>query len=106
MGVYWGFYGKLKKIEIVKSDAYNYDFYTPRHRVGCNSFDIVCVCVCLCVTTLTAKRTDIQTCISVCRSSERISRSSSKVKVIGQRSRSLGQKRLSGLSIVYETEYI
>ena len=54
-------------------------FYTPRlWRVGCNSFDIVCVCVCVCVsiTTLTAKRTDIRTWISACRSSGRISRSS------------------------------
>ncbi len=61
-------------------------------RVGCNSFDIMCLCVCLCVTTLTGKRTDRQTWISVCRSSGRISRLSSKVKVIGQRSRSLGRK--------------
>ncbi len=75
-------------------------FFTPHvtlWRVGCNSFDIVCVSVCLCVClcvrlTLTAKRMDIQTWISVCRSSGRISRSSSMVKVIGQRSKSLGQK--------------
>ncbi len=65
-------------------------------RVRCNSVDIVSVCVCLsvcvCVTTLTAKRTDIHTWISLCRSSGRISRSSSKIKVIVQRSKSLGQK--------------
>ena len=58
--------------------------------MGCNSFDIVCPSV----TTLTAERTSIQTWFLVCRSSGRISRSSSKVKVIGQRSRSLGQKCL------------
>ncbi len=52
----------------------------------------VCLCVGVSVTTLMAKRTDIQTWIPACRSSGRISRSSSKVKVIGQRSRSLGQK--------------
>ncbi len=75
-------------------------FITPHvtlWRVGYNSFDIVCVSVCVSVCvcvrlTLTAKRMDIQTWISVCRSSGRISRSSLKVKVIGQRSRSLGQK--------------
>ncbi len=68
-------------------------YYTRRlWRVGCNSFGIVCVSVSVSVTTLMAKRTDIQTWISACRSSGRISRSSLKVKVIGQRSRSLGQK--------------
>ncbi len=74
--------------------------YTPRHVCDVSGVIVltscvcvcVCVSVCLCVTTLTAKRTDIQTWISVCRSSWRISRSSSKVKVIGQRSRSLGQE--------------
>ncbi len=85
-------------------------FYTPCHVCDVSGVIVltssVCVCVCLCVTTLTAKRTDIQTRISVCRSSGRISRSSSKVKVIGQGSRSLGQKTFSGLPIVYGTEYI
>ena len=38
------------------------------------------------------ERTDVQTFIFVCRSSGRPSRSSLKVKVIGQRSRSPGQK--------------
>ena len=41
---------------------------------------------------LTAERTDVQTLILAWRSSGRLSRSSSKVKVIGQRSRSPGQK--------------
>ncbi len=45
----------------------------------------VCVSVCL---TILAKRTDIQACISACRSRLKVSRSSYKVKVIGQRSRS------------------
>ena len=72
-------------------------FITPSVGDGCNSFDIVClsfcvcVCVCLSVTTLTSERTDIRTWFLVCRSSGRISRSSSKVKVVGQRSRSPGQ---------------
>ncbi len=49
------------------------DFYTPcLWRVGCNSFDIICVCV----TTLTTKRTDIWAWISACRSRGMISRSS------------------------------
>ena len=49
-----------------------------------------CLCVCL---ALTAERTDIQTLILACRSSGRIYRSSLKVKVTGQRSRSPGQKQ-------------
>ena len=53
----------------------------------------LCVILSVCLA-LTAERTDIQTCILACRSSGRISRSSSKVKVIGQRSRSPGQKNV------------
>ncbi len=76
--------------------------HTPNHKIitthVCDVSGVivltssVCVCVCLCVTTLTAKWTSIQNWILVCWSSGRISRSSSKVKVIGQRSRSLDQK--------------
>ncbi len=67
--------------------------FTPRVSDGCNSFAIVILSFCLSVClALTAKRTDIRTWFSVCRSSGRISRSSSKVKVIGQRSMSPGQK--------------
>ena len=40
-------------------------YYTPRHVCDMSGVIVltssVCVCVCLCVTTLTAKRTDIQT---------------------------------------------
>ncbi len=47
----------------------HYNFYTPRHVCDVSGVIVltscVCVCVCLsvcvCVTTLTAKRTDIQT---------------------------------------------
>ncbi len=46
----------------------------------------------VCVATLTAERTDIQIWLFVCRSSGRISRSSSKIKGIGQMSRSWGKK--------------
>ena len=64
---------------------------TRRVSGWCNSFGIVCVCTYACVClTLTGKRTDIQTWFLAWRSSGRISRSSSKVKVIGQRSRSQG----------------
>ncbi len=39
-------------------------FYTPRlWRVGCHSFDIVCLWLCVSVTTLTAERTDVRTWI-------------------------------------------
>ena len=56
----------------------------------------VSVWVCLSVRlTLLAKRTDIRTWILAYRSSGRISRSSSKVKLIGQRSWSPGQKTFS-----------
>ncbi len=63
----------------------------------CNSFDVVCLCVCpsICLT-LPAKRTNTQTWILAKRYSGRISRSSLKVKVIGQRSRSPGQKKFYG----------
>ncbi len=76
--------------------------FTPCFNDGYNSFDIVCLCVRVCVTTLLAKWTDIWTWISGCRSSGWISRSSSKVKVIDQRSRSPGQKRFLGLPIMDE----
>ncbi len=53
----------------------------------------VCVCVCVCVCpsvrlTILAEWTDIQTWTLACRSGLSISRMSSNVKVIGQRSRS------------------
>ncbi len=57
--------------------------FTPRISDGCNSFDIVCLCVCVCLS-VTTLRTNRQTWMLVCRSSGRISRSSSKVKVKGQ----------------------
>ncbi len=63
--------------------------FTPSVSDRCNSFGTICVYVCL---ALTSERTNIQTWILVWTSSGRISRSSSKVKVIGQRSRSPGQK--------------
>ncbi len=50
----------------------------------------MCVSVSVCLA-LTAERTDVQTWILACRSSGKISRSSLKVKVIGQRSTSPGQ---------------
>ena len=67
-----------------------YIYYTPNlWRDGCNSFGIVCLFVRL---TLGTEWTDIRSWILAWRSSGRISRSSSKIKVIGQRSRSPGQK--------------
>ncbi len=52
------------------------------------------VLVWVCVTTLRTEQTDTWTSISASRSSGRISRSSSKVKVVRQRSRSPGQNNV------------
>ncbi len=68
-----------------------YSIFTPSVSDGCNSFGTFSVCVCVCLA-LTGERTNIRTWILVWRSSGRISSSSLKVKVIGQRSRSPGQK--------------
>ncbi len=82
-------------------------------RVGCNSFDIVCVCVCVCV------------CLCVCvLPLSRLNRQTYRLefRYVGQLEGYLGQlrrsrscvkdqghwvkKRFSGLPIVYGTEYI
>ncbi len=61
--------------------------------MGDKSPESVCLCVRL---TLLAERIDIQTWIMAWMSSGRISRSSLLVKVVGQRSRSWGQKMFIG----------
>ena len=69
------------------------------HPASATGVIVLASCVCVWVwvwvfLALTAERTDVQTWILACRSSGRASRSSSKVKVIGQRSRSPGQKNV------------
>ena len=62
------------------------------HPASAKGVIVLTSSVCLSVTTLTAERTNIRTWFLVCRLSGRISRSGLKVKVVGQRSRSPGQK--------------
>ena len=82
-----------------------YAFFTPSVSAGCNIFAIVCVSVRLSFRlTILAKPMYIQTSILAYTSYLKISRVSSKVKVIGQRSRSLSPK-MSSYTVIFQAVY-